>query len=141
MAVKINKGETLSGLSITPLVDVVFLLLIFFLVATRFVEDERALDIQLPTASEAVPLLAEPKELVINIDASGKYFMAGKPYALPQVESVLKATWDGNPTGASVIIRGDRRSPFGAVVNVANICRSLDLKYSTVTKETEESHE
>ena len=43
MAVKIKKGAALGALSITPLIDVVFLLLIFFLVATRFEEAEREL--------------------------------------------------------------------------------------------------
>ena len=56
MAVKIRKGSALASLSITPLVDVVFLLLIFFLVATKFDEEDHALDIQLPEASEAVPM-------------------------------------------------------------------------------------
>lgn len=135
MSVKISKGETLSGLSLTPLIDVVFLLLIFFLVATQFVDDERILDIQLPKASEAVPLLAEPQELVINIQADGIYFLLGKIASLAEIEQTLAQMWKNNPTGTSVIIRADRRAAFGTVVAVANLCRKLDLQYSTVMAE------
>ena len=53
MAVKIKQGRALAALSMTPLIDVVFLLLIFFLVATRFEQEDRELDVVLPSASEA----------------------------------------------------------------------------------------
>ena len=53
MAVKIDKGSALDSLSLTPLIDIVFLLLIFFLVATKFAEEERELAVMLPEASEA----------------------------------------------------------------------------------------
>ena len=52
MAVRIRKSSVLQSLSLTPLIDVVFLLLVFFLVATRFAEEDRQLDVKLPTASE-----------------------------------------------------------------------------------------
>ena len=51
MAVKIKKGTALGALSLTPLIDIVFLLLIFFLVATRFAEEDRERDVELPSAS------------------------------------------------------------------------------------------
>ena len=56
MAVRIDKGSALDSLSLTPLIDIVFLLLIFFLVATKFAEEERELAVMLPEASEAQPL-------------------------------------------------------------------------------------
>ena len=61
MAVKIRKSMLLQSLSLTPLIDVVFLLLIFFLVATRFAEEERSLEVKLPTASESKPMTFKPK--------------------------------------------------------------------------------
>ena len=48
MTVKIRKSTVLQSLSMTPLIDVVFLLLIFFLVATRFAEEERSMEMKLP---------------------------------------------------------------------------------------------
>lgn len=133
MSVNIKKGTSLESISMTPLIDVVFLLLIFFLVSTRFDDEERLFDIHLPEASEAVPLIAAPKELIVNVDKQGRYFVFGKEYPLEAMEAVLKDAWDANPTGASVIIRGDRVCPFGQIVAVGNLCRKIGIQFSTVT--------
>ncbi len=71
MAIQIQKGRALDALNLTPLIDVVFLLLIFFLVATRFAQEDRELPVQLPAASSAMPMTMEPQELVVNIDQNG----------------------------------------------------------------------
>ena len=71
MAVKIRSSRALGTLNLTPLIDVVFLLLVFFLVATRFAEEDRELDVLLPSASEAAAVTAEPNELAINISETG----------------------------------------------------------------------
>ena len=75
MAVKIKQGKALAALSMTPLIDVVFLLLIFFLVATRFEQEDRELDVVLPSASEAQPMTVQPEELFVNIAEDGKIFV------------------------------------------------------------------
>ena len=62
-------------LSMTSMIDVVFLLLIFFLVSSRFSEEERELDLNLPSVTEALPASAQLDELVVNIDAEGRYFI------------------------------------------------------------------
>ena len=72
MAVTIKRTSAIGSLSITPLIDVVFLLLIFFLVSSRFSEEERELDLNLPSVSEALPASAQPAEMVINIDEQGR---------------------------------------------------------------------
>ena len=73
MAVHIKKSSALGALNITPLIDIVFLLLIFFLVTSRFEQEEQSLAIEPPQASEAVPLTAKPQQLFISIDPTGKY--------------------------------------------------------------------
>ena len=135
MTVKIRKGDSLESISMTSLIDVVFLLLIFFLISTRFDEEERLLDIHLPEASQAEPLIAAPKELIVNINQKGVYYIYGKEYPREGLEAVLTDAWDANPTGASVIIRGDRECPFGRVVFAANLCKRLGIQYSAMTQE------
>lgn len=135
MAVKIRKGSALASLSITPLIDVVFLLLIFFLVATRFDEEDRALDVQLPEASEAVPIWSEPHSLVVNVTRQGDCFISGKKMTEEEMETLLRDAWRSPKEDSSVIIRGDVQAPFGVIVNVANLCQKLDLNYSTITRE------
>ena len=135
MAVKIQKGNALASLSITPLIDVVFLLLIFFLVATKFDEEESALDIQLPQATESTPIWSQPQSLIININRKGEYFVSGKNISTEELKNLLETSWKNPLADSSVIIRGDERAPFGVIVKAANLCQELKLNYSTVTRE------
>ncbi len=133
MAVKIKKGNALGALSLTPLIDVVFLLLVFFLVATRFAQEDRELEVELPTASEARPLTEEPKELFVNIDKDGNYFVSGQRLAASEVEVALRQAVADNPVNQSVVIRADKRVPFDFVVTVMDLCNQAGVRDYTVT--------
>lgn len=74
MSVSINKGRLGHGLEMTPMIDVVFLLMIFFLVASKLDEDDRSIEVVLPQAAAAKPLTSRPREFVINIDRDGNIF-------------------------------------------------------------------
>ncbi len=135
MAVEIEKGSALNSLSITPLIDIVFLLLIFFLVATRFSEEEREIDVMLPEASEAQPLTSTPQELFVNIDEKGAYYVTGKIVDLPELEKILKAAYVNNPGRASVVIRADHRVSLQYAVSVMNACNKTGIRdYRLTTK-------
>ena len=68
-----SKGSE-NGVSIelTPIIDMVFLLLIFFLVATTFHQTEREMQVALPAAISAGPISATLREIIINVDAEGR---------------------------------------------------------------------
>jgi biopolymer transport protein ExbD len=135
MAVQINKGRTEELFNLTPMMDVVFNLLIFFMVTVRFAHRDRALDVQLPAASEARPLVAKPKELFINIDQSGRYFADGKFVSVSDVDEFLARAVRNNPLNQSVVIRGDKRASLEAVTAVLNLCvknRLTDYKITTL---------
>lgn len=137
MSVKIDKGSSLASLSLTPLIDVVFLLLIFFLVSTKFAEEEREMEVMLPEASEAQPLTSKPREMFINIDENGRYFVTGKILGLAELEQVLKAAWVNNPGRASVIIRADKRCQVEYLVAAMNACNKANIRdYKITTRET-----
>jgi biopolymer transport protein ExbD len=136
MAVKINKGQSLAALSMTPLIDVVFLLNIFYLVAARLAEEDYELDVLLPTASEARPLISEPKELFINIDRQGQYFAQGKNLNRAELEVLLRQAVADNPVHQSVVIRADRRVEFDHVVAIMNLCSRVGVRdYSVTTRD------
>lgn len=137
MAVTIHKGRALDQLNLTPLIDCVFLLLIFFLVATKFAEEERELDVMLPQASEARPLIDRPREMFINIDHSGRYYMTGKILTLDEMQAVLNQRFAELGGGAAVIIRADKRAQWEYVVAAMNACNKAgirDYKVSTLDK-------
>ena len=128
MVVEIKKGVAVGTLSLTPLIDVVFLLLIFFLVATRFAEEDRELDVPLPDASEAKPLTVKPREIFINIDQQGQYFVGRQVVDSDQLEHILSQAVTNNPVNQAVIIRADKRVPFDFVVHAINLCKKVGIQ-------------
>jgi biopolymer transport protein ExbD len=135
MSVKINKGSN-QLFDLTPMIDCVFQLLIFFLVATRFAEEEREMDVMLPDASEAQPLTARPREVFINIDENGRYYVTGKLLTQEELYPVLKHAAINNPGRQSVIIRADKRCRWQFVVAAMNACQKAKIRnYRVTTRE------
>ncbi|MEO1617462.1 MAG: biopolymer transporter ExbD [Planctomycetota bacterium] len=136
MAVTIKRSSVAGTLSLTPLIDVVFLLLIFFLVTSEFEEEERRLDIVLPTATSAVPMIGKPREIVIDIDEKGSVYLRGEETTMDELEKLLKASVASNPTNQSAVIRADRQATFQPVVNVMDVCNRCGIAdYSVTTQE------
>ena len=136
MSVAVKKSSVAGTLSLTPLIDVVFLLLIFFLVTSEFEEQERKLNIVLPTATSAVPMTGKPREIVIDVDSEGAIYLRGTPTDLDELETLLAAAVANNPTNQSAIIRADRSSSFQPVVSVMDVCNRTGISdYSVTTQE------
>ena len=127
MSVKLDKGNALSNLSLTPLIDIVFLLLIFFLVATRFAEEEREMQVSLPAASEAMPLTAKPREIFVNVDQDGKYIVQRRVVGENELERILMDAAANNPGTQSVIIRADKTCDWQFVATVMNLCNRANI--------------
>ena len=128
MAVKIRKSLVIQSLSLTPLIDVVFLLLIFFLVATRFAEEDRELDVKLPTASQAKPLVVKPKDIELSIDENGGYYLgAGRGMSLEEIEAALANAAGNNPLSQTVIIRAHEGCRWNDVARAVDVCHRAGL--------------
>jgi len=111
-------------INLTPLVDIVFNLLLFLMLATHFAADddaERKFDVQLATASNAKPLTALPDEMVVNVAASGQITLNGKPRKLGELETDLAAA-KKNYTDQAVLIRGEGDGRYQNVVDVLAAC-------------------
>lgn len=135
MAVQIHKGASLGSLSLTPLIDVVFLLLIFFLVATRFEQEERDMDINLPRASEAQPTISPQKELFVNVTKDGQFVVDGRELSLENLQERLTEAYRSNPGQQRVIIRADRESRTAYLVAVMDACNRANIRnYSVATE-------
>lgn len=136
MAIELKKSNVAGTLSLTPLIDVVFLLLIFFLVTSEFEDEERRLDIVLPSATSAVPMTSKPREVVVDIDETGKVYLRGKVTPLEELEELLKKAVANNPTNQTVVIRADQSTSFQPVVNVMDVCNRTGVSdYSVTTKD------
>ncbi len=130
MAVTLKRGQVLAVLNMTPLIDVVFLLLIFFLVASRLSQEDRELDVPLPSAANAMPMTAEPQELIVNIDQNGSIVINNQVLKLDQFQTMLGQAIVDNPLGQSVVIRADRRVPLQTPVDVMDVCLESGAVYS-----------
>ena len=130
MAVKINRGNALVALNLTAMIDVVLLLLIYFMVASRLNEEERTLDIPLPSAANAMPMTTEPSELVVNIDESGKFIVDDQVIKPADLGALVTRAVVDNPLRPAVIIRADRRVPIQSPVSVMDVCIKCGAAYS-----------
>lgn len=128
MGVKIEKGTAAGLINLTPMIDVVFQLLLFFLVASKFADEERQLKVVLPQASEAKPMIAKPQEFMVNIDQAGKYFAGGKQLSAPQLERALVQAAANNPGRQAVVIRADKRCQFDYVAQAMNLCNKANIR-------------
>ena len=106
----------------TPMIDIVFLLMIFFLVASKLDEADRAIDVVLPQAAAAKPLTTRPREFVINIDRAGNYFAGARPVRLDELKDLLVQTAADNPARQTVVVRADEEVAHKFVVAAMDAC-------------------
>jgi biopolymer transport protein ExbD len=133
MAVNIKPTKAAGVINFTPLIDCVFLLLIFFLVASKFEQEERELNVVLPQASEARPLTSKPKELFVNVGRDGQFVVQSTECSAGQLEQLLKQASANNPGRQSVIIRADERCEWKHVVLVMDLCNKANIRDYRVT--------
>ncbi|WP_070988675.1 ExbD/TolR family protein [Halofilum ochraceum] len=114
-------------LNITPLIDIVFLLLIFFMVSTTF-QKQSELEIQLPKAQqEATSEPPDPLEIVISAD--GQYAIGGRKLSDNSLGTLIDALGSaaGDNRDRPLIVRADARTPHQAVVRAMDAASKLGL--------------
>ena len=117
--------EDEEGPSLTPLIDVVFLLLIFFLVATTFQNEEVEMDLKLPEAQTG-KAQEQNQRIVINVRRDGTLIIDGRPVSQESLEQKLRAA-ARRDKNQEVLIRGDTSAQFGVVARVLDVCRAAPL--------------
>ncbi len=118
--------DELPTLNLTPMIDVVFLLLIFFMVGTQFKESERDIALQVPAVSEAGPQSTAPQPRVINVFRDGSISMDRNIVTLDQLAGQL-ARARGEYADLGVVVRGDAEVPFQRVADVLGVCRAAKI--------------
>ena len=87
------------------------------------------MEVKLPTASESRPMTFKPKDIELNIDESGKYYLgAGRSMSLEEVRGALSQAAVNNPLTQTVIIRADRSCSWDHVAQAMNACYRAGLK-------------
>lgn len=113
-------------LALTSMLDVIFLLLCFFVTVSVFSQWESEITIKLPSASTAEEPDRLPGEIIVNLDKSGKVTVNGKALELRDLESRLAKVAKFYPDQA-VIIRADRDVRYELLVGVIDTCRAANV--------------
>ena len=119
------------SINLTSMLDIVMLLIIFFMVSTKFSEEERQTWIQLPSVSENVALSGQPAEIIVNVDVDGKIKVQNEDLTLDSLRILLDAARFAFPNQA-VVIRGDGRCEYQTVMNVFSTCKEAGIKNVSV---------
>jgi biopolymer transport protein ExbD len=129
----IRREETKADVDISPLIDMVFILLIFFMVSTTFVKDLKV-DVKRPSAASAQK--ASTKAIRVHVDRNGAIYCQGlpvKPWMLQrQVRDMLKGGAD-----RPVLVVTDRQVPADKLIEVVDQCRLAGAKDVGVATERE----
>jgi biopolymer transport protein ExbD len=127
MIIQSDESQTAVSIELTPIIDMVFLLLVFFLVATTFHQTEREMQIALPAASSAGPISAILQELIVNVDADGQIIVAGKTMTAETLRGLVQGAIKVNPE-QRVTVRGDRATAYANIVVVLDICKGAGIQ-------------
>ena len=109
------------GIQLAPLVDVLMLLLIFFLLTWNAARNENELDVKVPKASEAKEKSAPIGDVVVNVKADGNVIVNRRTLSGPELSEMLRSLVQLDSNQA-VVIRGDEVGQYKNIVDVLNIC-------------------
>lgn len=122
-----HSDDTGASIELTPIIDMVFLLLIFFLVATTFHQTEREMQIALPHASFSGPISNALREIIVNVGADGEIIVGGRAVDGEELRAMIQEAVAANPE-QKVTVRGDRGTAYANVVNVLDICKGAGIQ-------------
>lgn len=127
-----TQHDDAPSLNLTSMIDVLFLLIIFFMVATKFDELERNIDVAVPEVSQAGEGASPPSPLVVVVQSDGRVELDGQCVTLDELTARLAAarTALGEP---SVIIRGDAQCAFQHVAGALAACRQAGVSELGIT--------
>ncbi|AOU98020.1 hypothetical protein BI364_08650 [Acidihalobacter yilgarnensis] len=122
-----------TGIDMTPMVDTVLTLLIFFMVTTTF-SRQSELKIQLPKAESAVTATKQ-SPLVLSIDARGHYYLNGRELVNSRFDTLFRALQQAKGTDGDktpLVIRADVKTPYQAVVTAMDAAGQLGLSHLSI---------
>lgn len=122
MRVPTSQRSGKVGFNMTPMIDVVFLLIIFFLVSSHLAKQEAQMALPLPVADSGEKPDAEARRLTLNVTADGAMLLAGRHIDRNELKQRLDEARDEHGKDVEIRIRGDRRVPYSAVSPIMLAC-------------------
>ncbi|MFG0328817.1 MAG: ExbD/TolR family protein [Phycisphaerales bacterium] len=116
-----------ATVELTPIIDMVFLLLIFFLVATTFHQTEREMQIALPQTVSGGPISMSLRDLVVNVTEEGDLIVSGRRLEENALAALIEEAVAANPE-QKVTIRGDEAVSYGVMARVLDLCKTAGIQ-------------
>lgn len=113
-------------LMISPMIDLIFLLLAFFIISTMYMTEVRTISIELPQAESAE--VVHKSSSLVSVKKDGTYWLDEKKMPLEKLVEEVKARSRANP-GYSVVIRGEKEARYNDVIRVLDACKSAGLTH------------
>jgi biopolymer transport protein ExbD len=117
--------------NLTPFIDMMFILIVFFLATSRFHDAERDEAIRLAQSRSTMPISTPSNLLVINIDKDGKTLVEGHSRSLEQLENLVRER--RKEKDVEVVLRADVRGYVGPLAEALEICHRLGFKTPNIT--------
>ena len=117
---------------LTALIDIIFNLLIFFLVATTFYSEERDLKVRLPDGTQGDLIVREQKRVVVNVRQEGVIVIGNRLLSLEELGQELARLARDRQT--KVEIRGDANARHGTIMAVMNLCKQHGVSDYALTQ-------
>lgn len=127
MLLRRRSADISPAVELTPIIDMVFLLLIFFLVATTFQQTEREMSVALPESRNGGPLTMSLRELVVNVTADGRMVVSGRDVQPEDLRAIITAALQAN-ADQKVAVRADRAVPYESVAMALDIVKGAGVK-------------
>jgi len=123
---KLNNQEL--SLDMTPMIDMVFQLMIFFLVTIKMDQDNINLEIKLAQAPNG-PAIEEkdPRTIIIEVDKAGDVFLAGTRVTPRYLRGILRTAVNRQGFGLPVLVRGDMKTRHSEIRQVLDTCSEVGL--------------
>jgi biopolymer transport protein ExbD len=106
-------------INITSLIDVIFMLLLFFMITSTFLE-QPGIKLELPTAQTSTH--AEPQEYVLTVDKKGELFLNRRPLAMADLEAEIKKAMP-DMKDAALVLKADQEISHGLVVRIMDLAK------------------
>jgi biopolymer transport protein ExbD len=117
--------DDMPAINLTPMIDIVFNLIIFFMVGARFTELERQVDLKVPAVADTKSLPTAPSKRTVNIFRDGRITLDGDAVTLEQL--IARLADDQRQTEQTILVRGDAAGAFQNVASVLTACRQAGV--------------
>ncbi len=135
-----SNGAIIADINITPLTDVMLVLLIIFMVTATFFVSEPAMQVQLPSAVSSDLVPREQGEITVIVSAEGRLLVDGQPTAPERLtEALMEGARRSDAEQKVVVVRGDTEAAYGQIIWIMDSARLVGLRNVSLATERPET--